>query len=107
MAYRIRVTLDLDWVPDGTGSTFLGQNQANNPGYGSALNAGPAGAAQTLELMVSEIVAGGDTLTQGNLNTAVTQAATDLNTLTATAGAWGGNSGTPTAIATAWATGGP
>lgn len=106
MAYRIRVTLDLDWVPDGGGGATMGQNQSNNPGYGSALGFGTVGAAQTLELMVSESVAGGDTLTQANLNTAVTQAATDLNTLTATAGAWAGNPGTPTSIATAWATGG-
>lgn len=107
MAYRLRLTLDIDWIPDGSSGALLGQNQSNNPGYGASLGPGEAGAAQTLELMVSEIVAGGDTLTQANLNTALTNAANDLQTITATAGAWGGNPQTPTALATAWATGGP
>ena len=105
MSYMVTVTLDLAWVADGTSGATLGQNQSNEPGYTSSLTPGPVPGAQSLRLMISEMVAGGATLTQGNLNTAVTAAATDLNTRTATAGAWAGNAGTPTAIATAWATG--
>lgn len=109
MSYRIRVTVDLDWVPSGGDQIgFVGPGLSNNPGYGAGLTAGAVGAAQTMELMVAEVVAGGNTLTQNNLNTALTTAATDLGTLFGTTGAWGGNPNqTPTAIATAWATGGP
>lgn len=107
MAYVVRAQLDICWVPDGGGGATLAQNQSNQPGYGSALGPGPTPAAQSLTLFVSEGVAGGDTLTGGNLNTAITAAATDLETLTTTLGAWGGNTTqTPLAIATAWATGG-
>lgn len=108
MAYRLRVEASLDWVPDGGDQIgFVGPGLSNNPGYTAALSAGAVGAAQTMLLMVAEFVGGGDTLTQGNLNTALTNAATDLGTLFGTTGAWGGNPNqTPTAIATAWATGG-
>lgn len=107
MAIRIRVTLDVDYVPDGTGGALLGQNQANNPGYGSALAAGSIGAAQTLELMVAEVVPGGNTPTAGNFATALTAAATDLGTLLVTNAAWAGNPGTPLSYIDAWVTGTP
>lgn len=106
MAIRLRVTLDVDWIGDGTGFALVGQNQSNNPGYGAALGPGPAGVAQTLELMVSESVPGGDTPTLVNLTTALNQAATDLATLLNTPDAWAGNPGTPLSYIDAWATGG-
>lgn len=105
MAYVVRMQMDLCWVPEGGGGATLAQNQSNQPGYGANLGPGPTPAAQSLTLFQSETVAGGSTLTQGNLNTAIAAAASDLETATATAGTWGGNPGTPTAIATAWATG--
>lgn len=107
MAYRIRVTLDIDWVGDGVGSSFLGINQSNDPGYTSTLAAGMVGVAQTLEMMVSELVPGSDTPTQGNFNTALTNAATDLGTMMGTAGAANGDPRTPFAIVSTWSTGGP
>lgn len=78
MAYRLRVTVDYDWVGDGVYSAFLGPNQSNNPGYTNAFAAGAAGISQTAELMVSEIVPGGDTPTLANFLTALTNAANDL-----------------------------
>lgn len=107
MAVRIRVTLDVDWVADGAGSTFLGQNQANNPGYAAALGPGGAGAAQTLEIMVAEAVPGGDSPSAANFTTALTAAAADLGTLLSTAGAWGGNPNTPLSYIQGWSTGNP
>lgn len=107
MAYRLRFTMDIDWVPDGAGGAIMGQNQSNDPGFGSSLGPGSAGAAQTLELMVAEQVAGGDSPTQANFNTAIAQAATDLETLMGTAGAYGGNTSTPLVIAQGWSSGNP
>jgi hypothetical protein len=86
---------------------MIGQNQANLPGYTSALGVGAVGAAQTLELMVAEIVPGGESPSSGNFTTALSAAATDLGTLLSTAGAFGGNAGTPLSLIQAWSTGGP
>ena len=107
--YRLRMTLDIDWIGDGTGSALLGQNQANNPGYGASLAPGAAGVAQTAEIMVSEIVPGGDTPSGANFNTALAAGATDLGTILATAGSVPGfaGSGTLLAVVQAWATGNP
>ncbi len=107
MAIRIRVTLDVDWVPDGSGPGFLGQNQSNDPGFAAALGPGAVGVAQTLELMVSEAVPGGDSPSAANFTTALDNAASDLSTLLQTAGAWGGNPGTPLSYIQAWDTAGP
>lgn len=107
MAIRIRVTLDIDQVAAGAGSALLGQNQSNDPGYGSTLGPGPVGISQTLELMQAEFVPGGDTPSSANFSTALTAAATDLLTQINTAGAWGGNPGTPLSYIQAWSTGGP
>ena len=106
MAYKIRVTLDIDWVGDGTYQGFMGVNQSNNPGYGATLLAGGAGLAQTLELMVAEAVPGGDSPSQANFNTALSQAATDLGTLMGTAGAAFGVTATPYNTVALWSTGG-
>lgn len=106
MAYRIRVTVDYDWVPDGAGFAILGQNQSNDPGYGATLQPGPVGAAQTLEMMVAEVVPGGDSPSGSNFNTALSAAATDLGTLLTTAGAANGNPATPLSIIQSWSTGG-
>lgn len=115
MAYRIRVTVDYDWVGDGVYSAFLGPNQSNNPGYNATFAAGAAGVAQTAELMISEIVPGGDTPTLANFLTALTNAANDLAG-TPTVGAtpvmsqvgalYGQPNVTPLAIIQAFATGG-
>ena len=107
MAVRIRVYLDVDWIPDGSGMATMGQNQSNNPGIGSALGPGSVGNAQTLRLQVAESVPGGDTPTQANLNTAIAQAATDLETLIATPGAYAGGTATPLSIIDGWAAGNP
>lgn len=105
MAYRIRVTVDYDWTPDGSGFATVGQNQSNNPGYGAALAGGPVGNAQTLEMMVSEGVPGGDTPTSANFGTALTAAAADLLTLLNTAGAANGQTATPLSLVQGFATG--
>lgn len=107
MAYVIVVEARPCWVPDGSGGAMIGQNQSNQPGFGAALGPGTIPGAQTLTLAVTEPVPGGDTPTGANFNTALVAAAADLNTLIGTAGAWGGNTGTPLAIMQAWATGGP
>ncbi len=115
MAYATIVTVDQVWIPDGSGSAFLGQNQSNQPGYAAALGAGEIGGGQTLRLRVMELVPGGDSPTLANFYTALTNAASDIagtppaggSPLMSQAGAWAGNPGTPLAIAQAWSTGGP
>jgi hypothetical protein len=96
-------------------STFLGPNQSNNPGYAATFAAGAAGLAQTAELMVSELVPGGDTPTLANFLTALTNAANDLaGTPTAGAtpimsqpGALYGQPGTPLSIIQGFSSGNP
>jgi hypothetical protein len=78
LTYRIRVTVDYDWIPDGGGTTFLGINQSNNPGYINNLVPGAVGMAQTAELMISELVPGADAPTLANFLTALQNAAQDL-----------------------------
>lgn len=107
MAIRIRVTLDVDQVVDGGGLSQLGTNQSNDPGYTATLGPGQVGIAQTLELMVSEAVPGGDAPSSANFTTALNNAAADLVTLLSTPGAWGGNPGTPLSYIDAWDTAGP
>jgi hypothetical protein len=114
MAIRIRVTLDVDQIGDGMGLAQLGQNQSNDPGYAAALGPGSVGMAQTLELMISEIVPGGDTPTLANFLTALQAAAQDIAgtpaagglPLLSQPGAWGGNPGTPLSYIDLWSTGG-
>lgn len=107
MAYRIRVTVDYDWVPDGTGSAMIaGGAISNMPGYGAADGPGMVQAAQTLQLRVAEQVAGGNSPTQTNFTNAMNQAVTDLVTKMGTAGAYSGGNQTPLALIQGWATGG-
>lgn len=112
MAYAVNVTVDFVWIADGVGSTMLGQNQSNQPGYGTTLLPGEIAGAQSLRLQVAEPVPGGDSPSLANFNTALTAAVADLAAATGTPimstnGAWGGNTGTPLAIIQAWSTGGP
>jgi len=107
MAYLVRSYTELCWVPDGVAGAALGQNQANSPGFGSALNPGSIPNAQVLRLQVAEPVPGGDSPTQANFNTAFVAIAADLNTLIATPGAFSGGTQTPLAIAQGWSTGNP
>jgi len=110
VAYVVRSYVDICWIGDGAGTALLGQLQSNEPGYGTAVGTGGYGAvpsAQTLRLQVNEAVPGGDTPSQANFNTALTQAATDLGTLMGTAGAYSGGTQTPYQLAQGWASGLP
>lgn len=78
MAYMVSVVARVSWVPDGTGGVTLGQMQSNIPGYGAESAPGPVGNGQTMQFLQGEIIAGGDSLTGGNLSAALTSAATDL-----------------------------
>ena len=115
MAYRLRITVDYDWVIDGGGQPFLGINQSNNPGYTNSFAAGAVGVAQTAQLMISELVPGGDTPTLANFLTALTNAANDLagtppnggTAVMSQPGGLFGQPGTPLAIIQGFATGQP
>lgn len=107
MAYRIRVTVDYDWVPDGSGMATLGVAQSNDPGYGATATAGAVGAAQTLRDEVAESVPGGDSPTSANFTTALNNAATDLASRLSTAGAAMNSAATPLSIIQGWSTGNP
>lgn len=109
MAFRIRVRVDYDWVPDGAGTALLGQQQADQPGYGAAAGPGEVGAAQTCSDIVGEIVPNGDSAANADIQTALNAAATDLYTRFTTAGSVPGfaGAGTLSSIVLAWPTGGP
>lgn len=108
MAYRIRLTVDYDWVPDGVGFTQLGQQQSNNPGTGSTQGPGTVGAAQTLSLIQAETVPGGDSPTQSNFNTALLNAIADIETQMGTVGAaFGVGNQTPLALIQGFSSGNP
>lgn len=107
MGYRIRLTVDYDFVPDGVGSTLLGQQQADMPGYGGTETYGAVGASQTLRLSEAEVVPGANAPTQANFNTALTTGIASIATRMATAGAFSGGTQTPLAIIQGWATGNP
>jgi hypothetical protein len=78
LAYRVRMIVDVDWVPDGSGNTFMGQFQGNNPGQGGVEQPMVVGMAQTRRYTVAEGVPGGDSPTLANLNTAMTSCVADL-----------------------------
>ena len=84
MAWMLRGYIDACWVPEGTGGVTVMPpgGEANEPGYGAALAAGPAPNAQTLRFQVSEPISGitGTPPTSGNLTTAASQLGTDLGT---------------------------
>ena len=107
MAYIIQMQLIPMWVPDGAGSAVLGQNQANFSGFGTTFGPGPVGNAQSMTLLSAEVVPGGDSPTQGNFNTAMTNAVSDLTTKMGTVGGNSGESSTPLAIIQGWSTGNP
>lgn len=107
MAYIVMMELKLAWVGDGQGSALLGQYQSNQPGFGPAQGPGQIASAQMLSLIQAESVPGGDSPTQANFNTAISNAASDLETQMGTVGAWGGNNQTPLAIAQGWSSGLP
>lgn len=115
MAYVARVTFDFDWVPDGGGTSFLGIDQADNPGYSANNAAGAVGMAQTLRMNIREIVPGGDAPTLANFLTSLTNAANDMagTPIIGTVpqmsqpGAANGDPRTPLAIIQSWATGLP
>ena len=108
MAYRIRVRVDYDWVPDGAGSYVLSQQQADQPGYGAVPVGGAGGVGQTASDIVGEAVAGGDSPTAGNLLSALNAAAADLYTRLTTAGSVPGfTAGTLLSVVQGWSTGNP
>jgi hypothetical protein len=109
LAYRIRIRVDYDWIADGAGTALLGQQQADQPGYGATAGPGAVGAAQTASDIVGEAVPGGDSPTGANFQTALNAAATDLYTRLSTAGAVPGFAGAGTLLATVqgWSSGNP
>lgn len=116
MAYKTVITAHVEWVPDGGYQSFLGINQSNNPGYTNALSAGATGVAQSADIMVAELVPGGDAPTLANFLTAFTNAANDLagtppnggTPLFSQPGALFGQApATPLAIIQGWAQGNP
>lgn len=108
MAYGLRVTVQYGWIPDGAGGAALGQRQADWPGVGAAgASPGPIFTAQTAQDYVFEMVPGGDSPSSSNFNTALSQAATDLQTqLTTVNDVPGFTSGTLLAQIQAWSSGG-
>ncbi len=90
--YVLAYYVDVSWVPDGPGSTFVGQAQANWPGAGTVPNA------QTMRLQGVQYVPGKDAPTGGNFTTATTAMGTDISTQL--------NVATTLAQIQAWATGG-
>jgi hypothetical protein len=104
MAVKIRVSINLDQIGEGMGSSAVGQSQARNPGMGQGLGPGTVGSGQTMELLVGEQVLGTDgALTLANIQTALTNIANDF----------AGASGTPIITAAllaqinAWNSGSP
>lgn len=102
MAIKLRCYIDFDYIGAGSGPALMGQNQANNPGVGQGLGPATVGAAQTMRLQVAEAVAGGNTPTLAQIDTALKAIADDI----------AGAAGTPIITADilaqlqAWATGG-
>lgn len=108
MPYIITVNLDVAYVAQGAGSALLGQQQSNEPGYGSSQTPGPVPVAQSLRMAVNESVPGGESPSSANFTTAINLAATDLETMLTTANSVPGfTSGTPLALIQGWATGNP
>ena len=108
MSFRIRVRVDYDFIPDGSGGVMLGQMQADNPGYGASGGSGPVGVAETASDIVAEIVDGGNSAATGDFQTALNAAAADLYTRLTTANSVPGfTSGTLLAQIQGWPTGNP
>jgi len=108
MPYGVRVTVEPFYYAPGAGGVMLGPQQANEPGYGASQVSGPVPFAQTMTLMVNEAVPGGESPSGANFNTAITAAATDIETMLATANSVPGfTSGAPLALIQGWSTGNP
>jgi hypothetical protein len=107
--YRVRAQIIYEWVPAGAGSALMGQQQADQPGYGAAATFGPVGMAQTASDIVGEIVPGGSTPSGSNFQTALNNLAADEYTRLITAGDVPGfaGSGTLLGVVQGWATGNP
>jgi len=87
MAWKVRVTADIDWVGEGMGGAGLGILASNNPGFGTlGTGAGAVGCAQTLRLQqADQIIATAAPPTLQNFKDALTTSATDLGSqITAT-----------------------
>jgi hypothetical protein len=109
MAFRVRAQIFYEWIPDGAGSALLGQQQADQPGYGPTGTAGAVGASQVASDIVGEIVPGGDSPSGANFQTALNLIATDEYTRLITAGSVPGfaGAGTLLAVVQGWSTGNP
>lgn len=109
MAFRVRMQVMYEWVPSGAGTALLGQQQADQPGYGPTGTPGAVGAAQTASDIVGDIVPGGDSPSGANFQTALNALAADAYTHLTTAGAVPGFAGAGTLLATVqgWPTGNP
>lgn len=109
MAYRVRAQFIYEWLPDGAGTALLGQQQADQPGYGAGATVGEVGAAQVCSDVVGEFVPNGDAAVAADFQTALNSLATDAYTRFTTAGAVPGfaGAGTLSSIVLAWPTGGP
>lgn len=109
MAFRVRMQLIYEYIPNGAGSALLGQQQADQPGYGATGTPGAVGAAQTCSDIVGEIVPNGDSAVASDFQTAINSLATDAYTRFTTAGSVPGfaGAGTLSSIVLAWPTGGP
>lgn len=106
MAYRVRVTVSYDYVPDGAGGALQGQQQADNPGI-AGTGGGTVAAMQTASDIDAEVVPGGNSPSSANFQTALNAAAATLYTRLTTANSVPGfTSGTLLAQVQAFATGG-
>lgn len=81
MAWAIQMTLDIGWIGEGSGgASFVARPQANIAGYGSTPYPGVSFNAQTIRFQQAEqVIPTASPPTQANFQSAVTSAATDLN----------------------------
>lgn len=108
MAYRIRARIYIDYVPNGTSSYMLGQQQADQPGIGASDTMATVQAAQSAAYDVGEWVLGGDSPSSGNFSTAFTNIGTYAQSKLTTANAVPGfTTGTLLALVQGWSTGNP
>ena len=100
MAYGVRVYADILWLPEGAGGAGIVVLAANSPGYGAGGTPGIMSNAQTLRFQQAEMVvpATFDVPSAAEIGTALTAAATDIQTQLTTA---------IVAQIQAWRTGGP
>jgi hypothetical protein len=108
MALGVFVTVQVGWIPNSSGNTFLGQQQANIPGQGQTAVAHEYFAAQMLQVPLDfepvPVAPGSEgSVTLANINAALTAAVASL------AGATGTPLITPAMVAQiqGWASGLP